>query len=38
MHAFLTQYPERRLRNLTWLGLAAALVILAAVVYQWLGP
>src|SRR5207302_4266132 len=30
MHAFLTQYPERRLRSLTWLGVAEALTILAA--------
>jgi len=38
MHAFLRQYPEQRLRNLTWLGVAAALIVLAAIVYQWLGP
>src|SRR5439155_12372053 len=38
MHAFLRQYPERRLRNLSWLGVAAALIVLAAIVYQWLGP
>ena len=38
MNAFLRYYPERRLHSLTWLGVAAALIILAAVVYQWLGP
>jgi len=38
MHVFLRQYPEGRLRNLTSLGVAVALIILAAVVYQWLGP
>jgi len=27
-----------KVRNLTWLGVAVALIILAAVVYQWLGP
>jgi len=38
MYAFLRQYPERRLHNMTWLGVAVALIILAAVVYPWLGP
>jgi len=38
MDAFLTQYPDRSIRNLTWIGVAAALIIIAAIVYQWLGP
>jgi len=38
MHAFLRQSPGRKVRNLTWLGVAAALIILAAIVYQRLGP
>jgi len=38
MHAALRQYPGEEGRNLTWLGVATALIILAAIVYQWLAP
>jgi hypothetical protein len=36
MDSFLTRYPERSIRNLTWIGVAAALIIIAAFAYQWL--
>jgi len=38
MDAFLTRYPDRGTRNLIWIGVAAGLITIAAIVYQWLGP
>jgi hypothetical protein len=38
MDAFLTRHPDRSIRNLRWIGVAAGLIIIAAIVYQWLGP
>jgi hypothetical protein len=38
MDAFPTRYPERRIRSLTWIGIAALLILAAAIAYQWLGP
>jgi len=38
MDAFPGIDPEKRIRSLTWLGVAAALIIIAAIAYQWLAP
>jgi hypothetical protein len=38
MHAFFDPNPVVRMRNLSWIGIAAALLLIAAIAYQWLGP
>jgi hypothetical protein len=38
MAAFLFSPDESRIRSLTWLGVVAALVLIAAFAYQWFAP